>query len=787
MHPIEAFVRHPVKVSVGVLLVALFGAISLVLMPMQLTPEVQTPTITVETQWRGASPQEVEREIVQPQEEQLQSVEGLVKMWSESMDSMGRITLEFRVGLNMEEALLKVNSRLQQVSEYPLDADEPVLSTANSSDRPIAWFILSPRVPGRAELDEFARQHPRLAEVLRPVRAATTPALALLRLRELAGHHPEVAGLLPREIDVTTLRKFAEDYLETRLERVEGVANSNVFGGRDPELQVVIDPQALAARQLTIGDLRRVLRGQNTDTSGGDFWEGKRRYVVRTLGRFRTPQQVEQQVLAVRDGAPVYVRDVAEVREGFKKPDGVVRRFGMASIAVNAQRETGANVLEVMKGLQVAVAELNAQLLDARGLQLTQVYDETEYIYSAIGLVNQNIVVGGLLTVIVLLLFLRSGRSTLIIGLAIPTSIVGTFLCLHLMGRSLNVISLAGLAFAVGMLVDNAIVVLENIYRHYQLGHPPREAAVTGTREVWGAVVASTLTTLAVFLPVLYVQEEAGQLFRDIALAISSAVGLSLVVSVIVIPTTAARLLRRHPAAAAPLARRPAVRRWSEDGNGQESPAERGTAGAHTPSADRRPSYLVRGLKWLDVGGGQLTRAILALNAFALRGVLRRVALVGLLVTASLGITYLLWPKVEYLPAGNRNLVFGIMLPPPGYNLDQLVQLGQIVEDDLRPYWDVDPERLAAEEKKGLFPAIADFFYVARGRQVFFGLRAMDPLRAGELVPLIQTVREKIPGAIVVANQSSLFEQGLAAGRTIDMSARLRSSVNSTWRPAALA
>ena len=235
-------------------------------------------------------------------------------------------------------------------------------------------------------------------------------------------------------------------------------------------MQVIVDPEELAARQLTIDDVRMALRGQNADTSGGDFWEGKRRYVVRTLGQFRSPEQVEAVILARRDDAPVYVRDVAEVELGYKKPDGMVRRYGTGVIAVNALRETGANVLDVMDGLRRARAELNEGILKSRDLELTQVYDETEYIYSAIGLVQTNIVVGGLLTVAVLLLFLRSGRSTLVIGLAIPTSIIGTFLVLSLLGRSLNVISLAGMAFAVGMLVDNAVVVLENIYQHYQKG-----------------------------------------------------------------------------------------------------------------------------------------------------------------------------------------------------------------------------------------------------------------------------------------------------------------------------
>jgi HAE1 family hydrophobic/amphiphilic exporter-1 len=743
MHLIQAIVRSPVKVAVGVLLVALFGIVGLMRMPMQLTPEVQVPTITIETRWPGASPQEVEREIINEQEEFLQSVEGVTKMTSESRDSSGAITMEFLVGTNMDEALLKVNSRLQQVPEYPIDADQPVITTASAAERPIAWFILSVRNPPPEQIREFQARHPALAAALEPILSAHSPGLAAFRLREAAERHPEIRVLLPADIDIGQLRKFAEDHIETAFERVEGVSNSNVMGGEDPEMQVLVDPHRLAARQLTIADVRRVLREQNKDTSGGDFWEGKRRYVVRTLGQFRSPEQIEQLILTVHDGAPVRVGDVAEVRLGYKKPDGFVRRFGTACIAINAQRETGANVLDVMRGLQDANHRLNARLLRDRGLVLTQVYDETEYINSAVNLVVQNIFFGGTLTVVVLLLFLRSGRSTLVIALAIPTSIIGTFLLLHLLGRSLNVISLAGLAFAVGMLVDNAIVVLENIYRYYQLRVNPHRAAELATKEVWGAVAASTLTTLAVFLPVLFVEEESGQLFRDIALAISSAVGLSLIVSVTVIPAASARLFKSHDDAA--------------------------SNAANDDKADRGKFYNTPAgwLKLLDRWGARFTRFIVAINAWTLSRTSRKVIVVLVLMAAPLIGSYLLWPKVEYLPNGNRNLVFGIVLPPPGYNLEQLQSLGGTIERELRPYWDIDPG--SPEAKKLPFPVIADFFYVARGRQVFVGLRAAEPTRAGALVPLVFSLRDQLPGAILVAQQSSLFERGLGVGRSIDI------------------
>jgi HAE1 family hydrophobic/amphiphilic exporter-1 len=770
MHPIQSFIANPVKVAVGVLLVALFGVIALIRMPMQLTPEVQTPTITVETRWPGASPQEIEREIVQEQEEQLKSVEGVRKMTSECMDSMGRITLEFNIGMIMEEALIKVNSRLQQVPEYPEDSDEPIISTADAADRPIAWFILSGKHPSPEQISQFQQKYPQLADEVERAKHANNPGLALLRLRLAAEKHPEIAELLPTNEDVVKLRRFAEDVIEARFERVEGVSNSNVIGGLEEEVQVIVDPQKLAARNLTIPDVRDALRNQNKDTSAGDFWEGKRRYVVRTLGQFVDPEDIERQILSMQDGAPVYVRDVAEVRLGYKKPDGLVRRFGTSSIAVNASRETGANVLDVMDGLRDAGSELNASYLADQGLELTQVYDETEYIYSSIGLVNQNIVVGGILTVCVLLLFLRSGRSTLVIALAIPTSIIGTFLMLQLMGRSLNVISLAGLAFAVGMLVDNAVVVLENIYRHYQNGEAPFSAAFTATKEVWGAVVASTLTTLAVFLPVLFVEQEAGQLFRDIALAISSAVGLSLIVSVTVIPTAAARLFREHqPSEEDSSERFEYASRF--DGNG--SPAEKPNG---RYSADSKRARVVAkakrmglfSLSSLDRFGQVFVSAIVGLNRWLLQNWMRKLGTVVGLAGISAVLTWALWPRVEYLPTGNRNLVFGILMPPPGYNLDELMELGETVERELRPYWDVDGLE-GAQAKNLKYPAIGDFFFVARGRQVFLGLRALDATQAAGLVPLVQQVGSKLPGTFAVAKQSSLFEQGLSAGRTIDI------------------
>ncbi|MCH2178329.1 MAG: efflux RND transporter permease subunit [Mariniblastus sp.] len=770
MHPTTWFIENPVKVAVGIILLMMFGLLAMVNMPMQMSPDVERPRISVRTRWPGASPQEIEKEIVNEQEEQLKSVEGITKMSSECSDSNGEINLEFLVGTNMQEAVLKVNSQLQQVREYPLDASKPVIRTSSSSDRPIAWFILSARPPSREDILAFSLEHPDLRDPLQNVLNAPNAGLLTFRLRELAEAYPECSALLPPEISVPEYRKFAEDMIESQFERVAGIADAQVRGGEIRQLQVLVDSNQLAARSLTIDDLRQALLQDNTDVSAGDFWEGKRRYVVRTLGQYRSLEQVENQIITSQAGQPIYVRDVAEVRIGYQKPTGFVRRFGTTNLSVNCSRDSGANVIEVMEQLKKEAERLNSGILARNNLILTQVYDETVYIKSAVGLVQQNIILGGALTVIVLMLFLHLNtqaiifvpllaatalaavflqpwfflgtialilmagfwfaRGTLVVAIAIPTSIVGTFMILSGLDRSLNVISLAGLAFAVGMLVDNAVVVLENIFRYYQMGYKPAIAARMAVSEVWGAVLASTLTTLAVFLPVIFLQGEAGQLFADIALAISAAVGLSLLVSVIVIPTASARMLQ---------------------GQLRES--------------SRRPGFIQKAL--VRFGNG-FTKLILNTNRFIQGSWVRRTLVVASILTGAIAVAFWFMPKVEYLPSGNRNLIICSVLPPPGYNIQELAKMGEAVERELRPYWDVNPD--LEDTSKLAYPTIADFFYVARGQSVFIGLRAHDPFQARKLIDLIRDkFQSRFPGSIVVAYQTSIFGRGLSGGRNIDV------------------
>ena len=763
MNFIAFAIENPVKVTVAVFLLLLFGGIAYISTPVQLTPDVVEPEITVSTSWPGASAQEVEREIIEEQEEQLKSVEGLEEFKSESADSGGSITLKFPVGTELADARARVPEKLNQVPDYPDDANEPVISTVNANTNAIAWFILKPLPPTKEDLQNLILLQPELADPLADIMAASDP-VDLTRINDLADEHPVLQTFVLGRNNPALMKKFAEDFIEAEFERVPGIANANVFGGQDQEFRIVVNPSRLAAFGVTIDELRTALAGQNLNTSAGDIQEGKQRNVVRTLGQYQTPEQVEDTIIAQRGGSPVRIRNVATVGISYKKPDGVVRQQGLSALAINAQQSPDTNLKAIMgpsraaldidgdgnitslelteserlygRCLRISVEELNRGILKQKGVYLDQVYDQTLYLDSATALVRSNVYVGGTLAILVLLLFLRSLRSVLIIGVAIPICIVGTCLFVKVFDRSINVISLAGMAFAIGMVVDNAIVVLENIYRHHQMGKTARLAALEGTQEVWGAVLASTLTTLAVFVPVIFVQGQAGQLFRDIAIAISCAVALSLVISVTVIPTAASRILRRRA----------------------------GDADIAVPEEATVAGFGPRGLFGIVRLGGYLNEAFARLmhRLLVMRGsVVIRLLIVCAFLAGSLSLGQRLMPDTEYLPNGNRNLVIAILLPPPGYNVDQMIKLGENIEKQVAPYWLGKAGDDAIE--------IESFFFVARGRSLFMGARCRNELRAAELIPILSKAAGSQPGVIPIVSQASLFASGLSGGRTIDI------------------
>ncbi len=467
----------------------------------------------------------------------------------------------------------------------------------------------------------------------------------------------------------------------------------------------------------------------NLSVSAGDVEEGKRRYVVRADAELNSAGRVRAVVLrsnidpASGRIARVSVGDVAEVRFDYKDPSARIRFNGKPAIALSVKRETGANVIETMDGVREALAELRSGAVAAARLTLRQVYDETVYINSAIDLVRQNVWIGGALAAFILLLFLRSWRATLIISLAIPVSVIGAFVAMAAMGRSINVISLAGIAFAVGMVVDAAIVVLENIFRLRETGVARGEAAYRGAREVWSAVFVSALTTVMVFIPILVLDLEVGQLFRDIAVAISVSVLLSLLVAITVIPALAARLL---PGDGASRVRLPGI-----DGL------------AHGFSA-----------------------AILAFTRAATRSRLFSILVVGAICGAAAAGTYFYLPKLEYLPNGNRNLVFGYILPPPGYNLATTTEIAGRIERDVLPLL---PENAGAGEAPDGPPRIDRFFFVATRGSTFLGAAAVDPERARDVIPVLQKAAFREPGTFGAINQYPLFGRGIGGGRSVDL------------------
>jgi HAE1 family hydrophobic/amphiphilic exporter-1 len=676
---VDSAIRHPVSVTVGVLLVVLFGMLALFRIPVQLIPDVDVPQAIITTVWPGASPEEIETEIIQKQEDQLKSLEGLVEMTSESRQSSGMVRLRFQIGADQDALLMRVNNALQQVPRYPQNALRPVITSRDPFEQQtLAWLILV-ALPGSG-------------------------------------------------VEIELERQFAEDVVRPALERVDGVAVASVYGGRARELHVTVDPQQLAVRGLDLMRVAAALDAENRDVSAGDFDEGKRSYVVRTVGKFTSPEEVGDVVLAWRGDAPIYVRDVASVELSHADPSEVMRERGEPSIGFAILRRQGSNTLSIVADIRVVIERLNKGQLAEKGMVLSIAFAESDYIDRAISLVQRNIMIGGLLAVGVLFLFLRSVSSTLVIGLAIPVSVLATFLVMRALGRNINVVSLAGMAFAVGMIVDASIVVLENIYRHQEMGKNRRQAALDGATEVWGAVLASVLTTVVVFLPVLFVQDEAGQLFRDIAVAVSSAVLISLIVSITLIPSMAARVL---------------------------STARQSRETARTGVFARLGNRLTQGIAGFvyDLSGS------IALRVTAI-GVLTGGALVG---------AFVLMPDTEYLPTGNQNLVFGLLIPPPGYNPDEYIDMADHVEQQLSVYWTTKPGDPGEADLEG--PPIEHFFFVSFPAGAFMGAIGYQAYadRTGEMLPVMQRVLSSIPGTFGIVQQPSIFQSGADAARAIDV------------------
>jgi multidrug efflux pump subunit AcrB len=646
---------NPVAVIVAILLVLLFGGISLQRLPVQLTPEVQDPEITISTVWRAAAPNEIEAEIIEPQEDVLRGLPGMIEMLSTAQEGRGQITATFAVDVDLRRALLEVLNRLNQVPSYPEDVDEPIISTVGADVRAIAWFII----------------------------------------KNVEGNNR----------DISSYKDFIEEVVQTRFERVPGVAKSDIYGGRDREIRITFDPYKVADLGIELTVVSE-LAGSGKDISGGYADVGKREYSLRFAGKY-SADDLGAMIIDWRDGRPVYLRDVANIQERLVDKTGFVINNGTLSIAVNAQRETGVNVLQVMSGLQKAVADLSEGPLARAGLVMEQVYNETEYIDRSILMLTQNLALGITLAIVVLWWFLRRFRATLMVACSIPICLLFSFSILDATGRTLNLISLAGLAFAVGMVLDASIVVLENIIRLRERGTSPEEASDLGTHQVWGALLASTATTVAIFLPVVFLKDEAGQLFADLALAITAAICASLLIAITIIPVAAKHLLHRQ-----------------------------------TLDDPHR--------SWLQ-GAGKMIM-------WLTNSPVRRAFWIVFLITLPLALVHHYAPRADYLPEGNRNLVFAFILPPPGANIGQIEkEMGQVIAERIKPYLEgkADPE-------------ISQYFFVATSRGVFMGARSRKPEDTAKLEPVINSVINGFPDTIAFAKRASLF-RGFGEGRTIDI------------------
>ncbi len=648
---------NPTAVVVGILLVILFGLISLFRLPIQLTPDVSQPMIVISTDWRAAAPEEMEAEIIERQEDVLKGLQGVEKMESSASQGSGNITLRFRTGINLERSLIDVMNALNQVPSYPPDANEPVISVGgNSTFTAIAWFALKP-LPGN-------------------------------------------------ERDIASYQDFVEESVQPKLERVQGISQTNAFGGLPSEVRVTFDPYKAASLGLDLPQIAAKVGG-NDDVSGGISDVGRRKYTLRYAGSYKI-NEIEEMILDWRSGNPILLRDVAKVEMRLQDRTGILTLDGEPAIAMNAQVEQGVNVMEVMKGLKGTMAELNNGQLKRAGLEMIQMYDETIYIGRSMDLVRNNMLLGILLAVAVLWWFLRKFRATLVVGVAIPLSLTITFIALYATGRTLNIISMAGLAFAVGMVLDAAIVVLENIVRLREQGKKPAEAALLGTQQVWGALVASTITTVAIFLPIAFLSDVAGQLFADLAVAIAVAVVASLIVAITVLPMAATKLL--------------------------------GEVSEDDPHAHW----------WLAITG-----AVMSLTKTRAR----RLFWVFGLMTLSIGGTWLLMPKADYLPKGNQNSFGAFILPPPGISYPAArEEMSDVINARLIPYLKGEKDPHIQHTWMGFFGSFG--FMGGRGENV-------DDIQ--KIVGVINSeMLAGFPDTIAFAQQSEIFS-GLGGGRVIDI------------------
>ena len=597
----EAMIRNGLLMTVATLIIVVLGVLAAIRIPIQMIPDLEVRTVSVETRWPGATPQDIEKEILIEQEEFLRNIPNLQRMESSASRGSASIELDFPYGVDMTETLIRVNNALNQVPNYPINVDEPRVYASSFSANAFMFFSVLP----------------------------------------LAGN--------PRGLDMDMMRDFIEDNVRTRMSNVPGVSDISIRGGAERQIRIVLDPVRLADRGITIPDVRDAIRGRNRDVSGGEIDSGKRRYLLRTVGRFDDIDSLRDLIVDRREDSFIRLADVATVELDHFEIRRVSYVDGAPNIFLAVRRETGSNVIDTKYAMLDAVAEIDRDLLKPAGMTIRLTGEDAGYVEASVRNVWINLGLGAGFATLVMFLFLRSARATAVGVIGIPICTIAAFLGLMVMGRTINVISLAGVAFAIGMTLDNSIVVIESIALERRRGKPRLESAVIGVTKVWPAVLASTLTTILVFAPVLFIKEEAGQLYSDIAIAISASILASLLVAITLIPTACANL---------------------NFGRGY------GEAGAND-----------------DAEATGVKARVLGFVDHIVSTPRRRMTTIGVAVMLSLAVFVLLTPPAEYLPEGEEPKTFARLNAPPGYNLATMTEIGLEIQEHFLEFVGDDPKR----------------------------------------------------------------------------------------------
>jgi len=484
-------VHRPIFTIMVVLMVLLLGTISLLRLPIDLMPDISYPTLSISCSYENAGPEEIEELITRPIEQAVSAVPGVEELTSVSVEGQGTVRVTFAWGTDLDAAANDIRDRLDRIIDHlPEDSERPTLRKFDLASFPILILGAS------------------------------------------------------SNLDPVKTRRIIEDQVQYRLERVPGVAAVNVRGGLEREIHVALDPAKINALAIPLESIIARIREGNVNIPAGTIEKGNFEITIRTPGEYTNLKQLQDTVIAVRQGAPIQLREIALVEDSWTKITRIVRVDGVPGMWMSINKQSGKNTVEVARG---ALAELERINRDIPQIKIIPIIDTSDYIQRSITNVGTSAIYGGMLAIVVLLLFLRNFRSTIVIATAIPVSIIATFALLYFGNFTLNIMTLGGLALGIGMLVDNAIVVLENIFRMRESGDPLEKAAVNGVEEVTAAVIASTLTTMVVFLPLIFVRGMSGVMFKQLSIVVSFALLCSLAVALTLVPMLSARIL---PAAA---------------------------------------------------------------------------------------------------------------------------------------------------------------------------------------------------------------------------------------------